>query len=255
MYKDGYKWSIIDKSNTGIDFDSITAITRDGNGNLWVGWKSGLASYNGSSWQKAVEFDGLRVTSIAVEGIGNVIVGIKGELGGIAVLHDKDWIFYTTTNSAIPSGNINSLLSDHDQALWMATSDKGIIRYKNNEWESMSIEIPLLSQDFNSITMAPDGSIWAGSTASQLIHFHDNTFTLFTTGASKPITSVLVAGAETVWCSTFGAGLIKFDGSGWTSYTISNAKLQTNDIFCLAKFDAGNLIFSIPGGKVLLIKN
>ena len=137
----------------------------------------------------------------------------------------------------------------------MATSDKGIIRYKNNEWESMNVGIPLLSQNFTSITVAPDGSIWAGSTASQLIHFHDNTFTLFTTGASKPITSVVVAGTDTVWCSTFGAGLIKFDRTTWSSYSMANAKLPTNDIFCLATFDAGNLIFSIPGGKVLLIKN
>lgn len=253
LHFDGYKWNVLDKDNTGINFDSITALTRDGNGKLWVGWKHGLANYNGNSWQNIDKFNGLLVTSVGVEGIGNIKVGIKGESGGIAVLQNNVWNFYMLSNSEIPSGNINSISSDHDQALWMATSDKGVVRYKNNEFKGMSNGIPLLSQDFTSITLAPDGSIWAGSSASQLIHFYNNTFTLFNTGTSKPITSIVIAGNGNVWCSTLGAGLIKFDGAGWKSFTMENASLPTNDILCLANFDSGNLLFSIQGGKVLII--
>jgi len=253
LHFDGYKWNVLDKKKTGIDFDSITALSRDGNGKLWVGWKSGLANFDGSSWQKIDKFNGFRVTSVIIEGIGNIKISIKGESGGIAVLQNNEWTFYKQSNSEIPSGNINSIASDHEQALWMATSDNGIVRFKNNKWENMSNGIPLLSQDFTCITLAQDGSIWAGSAASQLIHFFNNTFTLYNTGTSKPITSIVIAGNGKVWCSTLGSGLIKFDGSTWNSFTMANASLPTNDILCLANFDTGNLIFSIPGGKVLII--
>ncbi len=254
LLKDGYTWNAYNKANTGFEMDSVTSISRDGNGTLWVGWKTGLAEFNGNSWHKIMPFDGLCVTSIAVEGIGNIEVGIKGEKGGLAIFRDNTWTFYSLSNSSIPSQNIVSLSTDHDQLLWMATTDKGIIRLKNNQWEMMSIGIPLLSQNFTSITTSPDGSIWAGSTASQLIHYSENKFTVLNTGTSKSITSLVVADDGSVWCCTSGAGLIKYDGSVWTSFTVENAALPTNEILSIAKGTSGNLFFSIPGGKVLMIR-
>lgn len=253
LYFDGYTWNIFNKENTGISFDSITSFIRDGNGKLWIGWKNGLASYDGNLWQQISRFEGLCVTSVAVEGIGNIKAGIKGKSGGIAELQNNDWIFHSKSNSDIPSENINALTSDHEQLLWMATADTGIVRFKNNSWENMSSEIPLLSQEFTCVITAPDGSIWAGSSASQLIHFYDDTFTVFNTGTSKPITSIVAAENGTVWCSTSGAGLVKFDGFGWNSFTMENEALPSNDILNIAKGFPGYLFFSVPNGKILII--
>ncbi|MFZ4547569.1 MAG: two-component regulator propeller domain-containing protein, partial [Bacteroidales bacterium] len=171
LYNDGYKWNVFDNKNTGIDFDSITSIVKDGNGELWVGWKNGLASYDGVDWKKISLFDGLCVTSVAIEGIGIIKAGIKGQNGGLAIFMDNEWTSYNSSNSDIPSENINSIVSDKDQVLWAATADKGICKLKNTVWEKVSKDVPLLSQDFKCITAAVDGSIWAGSAKSQLIHF------------------------------------------------------------------------------------
>lgn len=253
LYHDGYKWSIFDKANTGIDFDSVTSMARDGNGKLWVGWKNGLVTYDGIGWKEIDKFSGLRVTCLVVEGIGTIRVGIKGKSGGIATLQNDKWSFETPVGSGIPSGNINGMVSDIDQVLWLTTADKGIIRLKNAEWENISAELPLMSPDFTSITKSMDGSIWAGSSASQLIHFFDETFTLLQTGTSKPITSVIVTGDGNVWCSTLGAGLVKFDGSRWTSFTVKNETLPSDDILCLTEGDPGVLLFSTLGGKLYLM--
>jgi len=253
LYNDGYKWNTFDKQTTGIDFDSITAITRDKNNILWVGWKSGLATFDGDKWQSIGQFFGLRVTSIAVEGIGNIIVGIKGESGGIATFRSNGWIFETTTNSGIHSENINGLVSDHNQVLWLASEDKGIISRKNSEWENMSAGLPLISQNFSCITQAKDGSIWAGSSVSQLIHFYDDTYTILNTGTSKPITSIAITDNANIWCGTSGAGLIKFDGNQWTSYTLENEGLPSNEILSLSAGSPGILYFSSPGGKLYLV--
>ncbi len=254
LHNDGYKWNTYDFATTGIDFDSITTLVRDGNNKLWVGWKSGLAVYDGNSWKEIVEFAGLRVTSVVVEGIGKMRVGIKGTSGGIATMQNNEWYFQTLVNSDITSGNINSIVSDYSQVLWLATADKGIIRLKNEEWESMSSGLPLLSQNFSPITKAPDGSIWAGSEAAQLIHFHDDNYTILNTGTSKPITSIVVTDDKTIWCGTSGAGIVSFNGGSWSSYTMENAALPSNEIVYLTAASPGYLLFSVSGGKLYLLK-
>jgi ligand-binding sensor domain-containing protein len=254
LYNDGYNWSVFDSKNTGFDFDSITSIVRDGNAKLWVGWKSGLANYNEGKWMKINLFDGLCVTSVIVDGIGTIKVGIKGQNGGLATYTDNEWEFFNSSNSDIPSESINSIVSDKDQVLWIATSNTGVFTLKNSSWKKMSTDIPLLSQDFKCIAKAVDGSIWAGSAKSQLIHFFDTTYTVLNTGVSKPINSVLDIGNGDMWCATLGAGLIKFDGSNWESFTMENAALPSNEILCMASGGSGNLFFSVPGGKVLIIK-
>ena len=255
LYFDGYNWTAFDKSNTGIDFDSLTSMSRDGIGNLWVGWKSGLATFDGNTWKQISLFNGLCVTSIVVEGISDIRVGVKGESGGSALYQNSQWTFYTPANSEIPSANINAMTSDHNQVLWLATADKGIVRLRNGLWESMSNSLSLISQNFTSITLSKDGSIWAGSMSGQLIHFYNDTALVLNTGTSKPISSILIADDNKTWCGTLGAGLINFDGQTWTSFTAENdAELPSDDILYLTKSDPGLMLFSIPGGKVLLNK-
>ena len=252
LHQDGYKWNIYNQVETGIAFDSVETLTRDGNKNLWIGWKNGLASFDGTSWKKIPSFDGLNVTSVATVGIGDVVAGIKGESGGIAMLKNNAWNFYTLLNSEIPSGNINQLVSDYDQVLWLATADKGVVRLKNNTWETIVSDNLLISKNFTCITTAPDGSIWAASAASQLIHFENDSFTILNTGTAKPVSSIVIADDGSIWCGTLGAGLVKFDGMQWTSYTKENAYLPSNEIISVVKGSPGNLILSIPGGQILI---
>jgi len=254
LHNDGYDWTVYDNSTSGIEFDSITSIIRDGNNKIWVGWKSGLAFFDGDKWQEVSQFKGLRVTSVAVEGIGKINVGIKGKSGGMATFQNNEWHFQTLINSDIQSGNINSLVSDHDQIVWLTSADKGIIRLKNEDWESMSAGLPLLSQNFTAIAKASDGSIWAGSGASQLIHFYEYTYTILNTGTSKPITAIEVSEDKTICCGTLGAGIVRFDGKNWLGYTMENATMPSNEIICLAAASPGYLLFSVSGGKLYLLK-
>ena len=254
LWFNGEKWFVYDQLTTGIEFDSITSIVRDGNGLLWVGAKNGLASFNGTTWQKVDALSGFRITSLAVEGIGNIKASIKGSSAGLASLLNNLWSFHTPTNSGIPSTQINAIASDHNQVLWLATSDKGIIRFNNHQWNNISSPYPLLSQHFTSIITAPDGSIWAGSEASELFQFHNDSVTILNTGTSKPITSIIITDDNSIWCSTLGAGLVKFNSTTWTSYSIDNADLPSNDILYITRGASGNLFFSTSGGKLLIIK-
>jgi ligand-binding sensor domain-containing protein len=252
LHQNGYRWNIYDQTKTGIAFDSVQAIIRDGNANLWIAWENGLASFDGTTWEKIPSFDGLNVTSVTTVGIGDVVAGIKGKSGGIAWLKNNEWNFYTLLNSEIPSGNINDLVSDQNQVLWLATADKGVVRLKNNTWDTMLDDNLLISENFTCITEASDGSIWAASAASQLIHFENDSFTILNTGTSKPVSCIVITDDGSVWCGTLGGGLIHYDGKQWTSFTKENADLPSNEILSLVKGSPGNLILSIPGGQILI---
>lgn len=255
LYNDGYKWNTFNKNNTGISFDSVTSIKRDGNGKLWVGFRTGLATLDGNSWSNIEQFSGLNITSIEVEGIERIRVGIKGKSGGIASLNQGAWSFETLTSSSVPSGNITAMVSDNNQVLWAATADKGVIRLKNSNWENISSNLPLISKNFTAISKSPDGSIWAANETSEFIHFYNDSFTILNTGVSKPVTSIVTPADGNMWSSTTGAGLIQFNGKNWKSYTTANdAALPADDILCLSQGYPGYLIFSLPGGKLYTIK-
>lgn len=255
LYNDGYKWITYNHDNTGINFDSITSITRDGNGKLWVGFKAGLASFDGTKWASIDEFKGLRITSVVVEGIGRIRVGIKGKSGGIATLHNGKWIFESPDNSTIPSSLINAMVSDNKQVLWLAAADNGVIKLLNSEWQNISNNLPLLSQNFTSITKSSSGSVWAASDASELIQFKNDIFSIYTTGTFSPVSSIVATNDTNVWCSTLGSGLIQFNGKNWKSYTMLNADLPSDHVVCLAAGNPGTLLFSLPGGRLYIINN
>lgn len=254
LYFDGYSWKVFDSENTGIAFDSITCITRDGNGILWVGWKSGLAKYDGTAWAEIAPFSKRVVTSFAVEGLGSLWVGTKsGEFtGGLAHGLDNQWVFNPIPD--FPTTEITALIMDFEQGLWVATQDNGILKVKNNAWEKASEAIPLITQHGSALALSPDGSIWTAMIYQQLVHFRESGFTLLNTGTSVQLTSIFPAENGNLWCGTFGAGLLKFDGKTWTSFNMDNARLPSNEVLTLAKGDNGFLYFSLKNGQILSIK-
>ena len=168
-------------------------------------------------------------------------------------MNNGTWKFETPQNSNIPSGSINAMVSDKSQILWLSTSDKGVIRLLNSGWQHFSKPLSLQTQYFTSIAKSDDGSIWAASALSELVHSYNDTCTVLSTGTSSMVTSVAIGGYDEVWCSTMGSGIIEFNGKSWKSYTMQNAGLPTSNILCLSKGSPGTFLFSIPGGKLYII--
>jgi Two component regulator propeller len=254
LFHNGYKWTEYNKGNTGIDFDSVTCFLRDPNGILWVGWRTGLAKFDNETWQSVTELEGHCVTGLGTEGIGNLYAGIKGENFGLARFENGTWDFYSGSNAGTAGSNTNALLTDNEQYVWLATTNSGIKRGKNGIWETMTEGLPLLSQNITCMAYSGDGSIWAGTDASQLIHLTANSKTVLSTGTSKPITALAFADDQSIYCSTKGAGIVHFNGSVWNAVTSQNEAIPSDEIITLHKAEPGRMYFSVPGGKVILIK-
>lgn len=255
LHHDGYGWKIFNKGNTGIEFDSITGFLRDGNGLLWISWKSGLATYDGTEWDMVPELSGKCITSLALEGIGTVWAAIygDGDSGGLARFTNNSWSFFTA-KTGFPSSRITSVTLDDRQNIWAGTSDKGIIKFKSGSWKITDHStISTLSDQINAITTDSQGTVWAVTAASQLVCLNRDEPFLMNTGVPSAIRTI-VAHEGILWMGTEGNGLVTFDGHHWKSYTQANSRLPGDAIIAAAPGPSGNVLLSYPSGEVIQLE-
>ncbi|NVO21425.1 MAG: hypothetical protein HXX13_17120 [Bacteroidetes bacterium] len=257
LFNDGYGWKQFDLTSTGINFDSVTAIVQDGNGLTWIAWKAGLATYNGTSFNVIPQFEGMKVTSVCVQGIGIVWIGLDGnqQTGGLAKYENGNWTFYHPAPGDLPSSHIRSLAFDFDQQLWIGTSDHGVIRYNGHSWTEYSSA--WLGSDpgtINSLAVDTAGIVWAGTSTSCLLKFSNAGASILNSGTLKPINSIVASHDGTIWMGTGGAGILTYRNGKWTGYTSSNAYLPVDNVLTMSVNKGGKILSSLSDGHVIYFK-
>ncbi|MGZ3865429.1 MAG: two-component regulator propeller domain-containing protein [Bacteroidia bacterium] len=91
----------------------------------------------------------------------------------------KDYVFYTTKNSAITSNKITSICCRKDGHVWIGTNE-GITYYDNFAFTSINVENSKLPEN-NITSMKEDanGDLWIGTLNSGLVKVHYNKFEIF----------------------------------------------------------------------------
>lgn len=254
LMNDGYHWNEL---NPSISFDSVTAIQRDGNSNIWVAWRYGLACYDGVTWKSFPEFQGKRVTSLVVQGLGIIWAGVddNSDTGGIARIQDGIVNFFTPQNSGIQSSRITALSIDPDQRLWIGTAEKGIILYEEGEFLNFSLEsLGLVDSRISCLFSDPSNSTWAGTSTSHLIRFEGTEHVTLNTGTGKPVSSIAIDKEGTAWIGTAGSGVLTLKGANWNSYTVANAHLPSDHVLRLGLHPDGRTLVSFDDGHLIYFK-
>lgn len=257
IHFDGYEWTILNAANTGIEFDSVTAIVRDGNDNLWVGWKKGLAKYDGKVWKEIQEFHGKLVTGIVTQGIGIVWVSMDGGVswGGLAKYEAGSWTILNPANSPIPSSYIRCMLISPEQVIWLGTADAGLVSYRSGSWNVYDTqETGIKDAAFTCLDIDEEGTVWAGTAKSQLMKISNGISSILETGASSAPTGIATITGGGLYITTQSSGILRFKDGVWSSYTSENIHFPSNEFLFIARHPDGKYLASCRDGHILYFK-
>ena len=152
------------------------------------------------------------------------------------------WEMHTVenTNGGLPNDWVYGLAEGKDDIVWLAT-EGGLARYKDGEWTNWSHKDGLgapYEQVKKDIEFKSDPSEFSKHHAQQKIE--QGLAGVDTAYNPNYIISMEVDGNGTVWCGTWGAGLSKFDGTTWRTYTVDDG-LPGNHIFMQHRDGKGDL--------------
>jgi ligand-binding sensor domain-containing protein len=144
-------------------------IVIDNNNNKFIGYHSGLASFNNTSWTRPLTYQNVR--SLAVDNDNTIWVGTEGY--GLYYNNGSGWYQLTMQNSGLPDNSIYAIYNDSENIKWIGTS-KGLIKYDGSSWISFTTDNSgIISNRINTIDEDSFGNLWIG-TSNGLTIYNEN---------------------------------------------------------------------------------
>lgn len=221
---ENYRYSLTNPLS--ISSNSVTSITEDLHGNVWVGTRGGgLNKY---------------------DSINNGFTSLRAG---------------TDKKKSPLSNNIYSLFTDSTGMVWIGyengfsvfSSSSGAFRHL--EWNSSNQSENGVVSD---ITQSPNGKIWAGTLGGGLIEIDSVTLQvqaheLPRKNLGKYIADILVIDDNNIWCSSKDEGVIVYNPTRKTSYFLQNEpgnnnSLSSNQVYTLYRDREQNIWVTTYGG-------
>ncbi|HEU4713231.1 MAG TPA: two-component regulator propeller domain-containing protein [Pyrinomonadaceae bacterium] len=180
---------------------AVFNLYEDGKGNLWAGVKDGLWRWRPGPpkfFPLTGQPDGIQ--SFGEDKDGTLLVGWNG---GIHRFIDGKTEVYPFPGNARRFA-AKRIIRDRDGALWIATSDQGVLHVRNGRADGFTEAQGLSGERVNMLFEDREGNIWIG-TMNGLDRFRDSTVATLSVnqGLSNPrIRSVVADRNGGVWLST-----------------------------------------------------
>lgn len=221
--------TVFNTSNSDLPNNAVRALTRDGQGKLWVGTDWGLASYDGSNWevyrQANSDLPSNSIRSLAVE--DDTILWVGTFEMGLVKFDGVNWTNWNSGNSSLPEDHVRAIAPGLGGELWVGTGG-GLVRIKGNDWKIYDF----IGDGYESnnvgclLAVAPD-TVWAGMVNGGLIHVMDTTVDVQTIANSglndNTIAGIDIDNGDDLWCATPAGGLAYFQNLTWFNYNPFNS--------------------------------
>ncbi|HSF95099.1 MAG TPA: two-component regulator propeller domain-containing protein [Thermohalobaculum sp.] len=254
---------------TYLTYDNKSGLLSNGvfhiskvNGEIWAGtYGGGLSVLNPESgkWRNynipngmgdAFVYDALETAD------GDVWIatwsGANRILGGAMDDFEK-WELYTVENTGggLPNDWVYGLAAGKNGEVWLAT-EGGLARFVDGKWTNWTHAAGLgapLEQVEADIAFANDPAEVSSHHARQKQEQGLGDVKV----AYNPnyIVSLAVADDGSVWAGTWGAGLSRFDGENWQTFTVADG-LPSNHVYALHNDGDGRLWIGTSAGLALL---
>lgn len=259
--------------------NSVIAIHADGPA-MWLGTSAGIVRYDTVSheFKKYDTHDGLRANGILYLGKlqGKIAAGTYG--GGLSLFDQEaaTWQHYGIAEG-LADGFVYDALETAGGDVWIATGSgvnrvRGGVLSDRAKWDLYTVENTdggLPNNRVYRLAQGKDGSVWL-ATRGGLANFRNGKWENWThakgLGASyndagpgadagaafnpDHVAALEVDKDGKVWAGTRGAGIVRFDGKAWKSYTTA-AGLPGNQISTLHFDRNGGLWIGTKNGLAL----
>jgi ligand-binding sensor domain-containing protein len=216
----------------GIVSKGIYVIRVDPQGNKWVGtYGGGLSKFDGTTWTRYTSADGLGdnwIYDLLFDQSGTMWVATWS---GVSVFDGTRFKTYTVKDGLADKW-VYSMVLDQDGVFWFGT-EAGVSRFDRKTWttythkDGVGADVKPDAETtalFPSGTTPPGASGGAGSGAynygsESAAHHHMNLEKQNMGPNPNFIISSLVDTKNQKWFGTWGAGLTRYDGKTWTTFT------------------------------------
>ncbi len=248
-------------TSTGGGFVSkgIYVIAIDPKGDKWVGtYGGGLSRFDGKTWQHYSSADGLGddwVYDIAFDRDGKMWVATWD---GVSIFDGSRFTTTYRVADGLADKWVYTLVLDNDGIFWFGT-EAGVSRFDRKSWttythkDGVGADVKESAPTGAATSPIPSrpgsgaeggGSYNYGSSSSR----HHMTQGKENIGANPNfIISSVVDRKNQKWFGTWGAGLSRFDGKTWTSFTKEQG-LGGNYVLALALDEEGRVWAGTDGG-------
>jgi ligand-binding sensor domain-containing protein len=222
---------VYNQANSGLPFDQWNyKIIVDKNNNIWVACQRWLACLKGDIWQSweigSPISSSFSIRDLLIDSTGRVWVCSTIGIG----------TFENGSYKQIPeiTGTVYCIALDKNKNLWFGTANNGLYSYNGKTFTNYNTSnSSLTSNTIFALKFDTQNNLWLASNG--LIKFNGSVFTLFPTPSSNLLLSIQPDKNDTIWCGTFDGVLLCFNGSKFTSISVSNSPLKSNyisDIAC-----------------------
>ncbi|MBD3290579.1 T9SS type A sorting domain-containing protein [candidate division KSB1 bacterium] len=253
IIKTDMNWEIYNTRNSGIAGNYVGQIKTDSKGKIWLGTDNGLCSFDGTIWEQFntsnSEIPGNRIMAIEIDENDTVWLGCFSEVimgrsvgYGLVSYDGATWTQFTTDNSGLIYNDINALLYDRGNGLFVGSSE-GLAVYKNGGWtEGQTYETELVYRYATAIAADCTQNIWIGSFNNEpsmqckFVKFDGKNWSILKPDdfGESLISDLAVDANNMLYAGFVNYGLASFDGSSWI-------KLSDNHIEALALDTANTL--------------
>lgn len=267
MKYDGKNWISFER-NSVINSNHITAMILDSRDRLWIGTSTGLAVFDGITWQSfSDKLPSKIVTSLKEDPNGNVWIGTTN---GLVKYDNNQFQVFNSSNSKLPDNDISSITFSKTGTLWLGTAQHGVISFEKESWiiqrqlDKWKLD-PAIGNSVNDLVFDNNGNLWAFIYGNPLdgkrsalvkLDWKDNLWYEIDPGVQFPIEilSFYVDKDNNIWMAAKEA-LVKYNENKPTKF------YNTTDYGFYAKhctsamFDqSGNLWVTTMGGGIIKIK-
>lgn len=229
---DGSTWEVMTTTtHPGLANNNVSSILVTKEGNVWAAGDFGASFYNGTAWTTYKTVDGLgssRVTNISEMKNGDIWFS---DFNGATHYDGTVFTAYRAADG-LPFGGTEDVLEADNGGIILATGLGGVAVFNGTDFEMVTEEDGLVSDNTTALLKDKDGNIWVGTSdgisvfddTMKWMTNHTRMYTMPKPDTLNPVEDLAMDSEGNIWSGIYVdylvtvGGVAKFDGSAWTDY-------------------------------------